>query len=662
MVWKPHLIRYSKSMLPLLFMKRKIQTIQPKTITVDIFDTILLRSWRPEQWRFYSFAREMQGAFKAAGLNVSRQFIYAHRKYYTQVIRANNQSNGVDFELSHTALMRTIVDEAARRNHVRLSSQKTARLVATLTKLELKSEFAGLKPNKSLLKILRSEKDQGTKLYFISDMYFSSTDIKQLLIAHKVDIFTGGISSADYLLGKSTGRAYQKMHEKYSQISSQNSLHIGDNRHSDYRVPRNAGTKSYLVILPMHRLKLWFGKILFGLLLRSRLRAVSTAQEEMYQARTMSKLNSYTNKSDQAQGIGWLFAPAIVYYLHTLGTRCELNKSQPLFVTGESEVFASLYKQLGFQKYKTWPMLNRTSLVQAYCAQMSKKNVQLSSLLPFVQKVLRRKNTTNALATLDIISPTSNQYLLLGRKALQPTALNALDTRSAQKLWASELKTILTKWKSLHKTKSSQYILADIGWNDTVQILLEEILKENSQETKLKGLYLGRTNSNIFDQRITTKATGVIFNSLQQNHAAYLYQPELWESFLNKDNVGNKTRDDILLGLAEAIAYFNASDLTAREFWYQNQQLLIENLQNPTRDLIESVANLQFDYGTKDEPICPLVNIHSTTPSTWKLLLRDRKAFKKFYFHQGWKWGAATYYHFRLPYRLWRFMTKKPSF
>ncbi len=41
------------------FLNKLLQQVEPSSITVDIFDTVLLRKWQPEAWRFYSLAKPM---------------------------------------------------------------------------------------------------------------------------------------------------------------------------------------------------------------------------------------------------------------------------------------------------------------------------------------------------------------------------------------------------------------------------------------------------------------------------------------------------------------------------------------------------------------------------------------------------------------------------
>jgi len=287
--------------------------------------------------------------------------------------------------------------------------------------------------------------------------------------------------------------------------------------------------------------------------------------------------------------------------------------------------------------------------------------VPLSEIIPLANKIIRRKNTQNALVTLGVVSTNSSQYYLLGKQSLSDVAIDNIDLTQVSKLWNAELKSVLAQWKSVSE-KNQNIVLADVGWNDTIYILLREILQEKNVENEISALYLGRTGTNIFSSKISTSSQGIIFNSLSEKQGKYFYQPELWECFLNRDNRGLQTRKDILEGIRQAIEFYMQSELTPLQYWQQTQPQLLEIFRRPSREIIEVLSTLQFDYGTKDEPVVSLVDSSFSTIQVWRMLFLHRGEFKSFYFHQGWKWGAASYYHFRIPYRVYRRIIKKPSF
>lgn len=647
-----------------LRLQRYINKLKPQTIIVDIFDTILLRRPKPELWRFYELAKLSTEEYKKVGLNTTPLYLLSQRIYISSTLRAQNKMTGFDNETTHRAILQAIIADTARRQNKKLSANAVDKLYRRLHQIEIGYEIDQLALNKPLHKILQTAKSNKVKIYFVSDMYLEYRDLHNLLLKFKVKYFGGGISSADTLYGKASGKSFIELTHKYPSIKLNTSLYIGDQFRADSVRPKQFGLQTKWLAMPLHRSILLLGKIVFGTALKFLMVKEKLNQGRMQKIQLRKLFSkSIMNTQKEAQFLGWLFAPALIYYLHQLGLRSQVSQKQIVFVTSESNSLQSFYGRLGFTASKKLPKLNRTSLIQAYSYILTKKGLELTEILPMVQKILRRKDTTSALLTLGILPYTNKQHHLLGKSILSLKSLNKIDTRAAIKDWQQKHSLVLKDWRALKVPNSSKVMISDIGWNDTIQILLKEILVENNHNsTDLEGVYLGRTGANIFDPAIPTSSTGIIFNSLKSRKSKYLYQPEVWESFLNNDNIGKETREDIIAGISQAIDYYNSSFLTAQQFYNYNQKILYRALKKPSRRMIEVLSSLEFDYGTASEPVCPLVNISTKKSLPYKWMLVNRSQFKSFYFHQGWKWGAATYYHFRLVYRLWRSVSKKPSY
>ena len=644
--------------------KYKIGQIKPQFITVDIFDTLLYRKPQPEFYRFYKLSEIYCKYFKKYGFSVTPYFLFLQRNYMTSIIRSENAKKGYDPETTHRDIYSAVINDISKRQNINISISDKKDLLNKIIEQELTYEITQLKPNKPLLKILNNAKRNNIKIYFVTDMYLQSEQIKVLLKKLRIDVFHGGISSADTLYGKSSGRVFMELGKKYKTIDLTQSLHIGDQHRSDVRVPKQYGLQTIWYYVLLHR----FILIAYKLIYKIYFKFIKIFQNRQLLSQQNSVLNTLfcdgpMNTKKEAEYIGWLFAPAIIYYLHYLATSSIASNSQVVFITGESKQFGEFYEKLGFSRYSTLASFNRTKLIRAYSSILYSKGVKLNSIISFTKKILRRKSTLRALATLGISNPISHQFLITGSSALRKDNIDKLNIDGALDLWRKDNKDILNSLKRSVAKDDKNITLADIGWNDTIQILLREVLLDsNDNSYKLSGMYLGRTGTNIFHPEITTRSRGIIFDSLKDRNAKYLYQPEIWESFLNLDNVDNPTRENIINGITQAIGYFNLSPQTADIYWGNNQSKLLKILRHPTKRMIEVMSNLQFDYGTVDEPICPLVNVSTRKSQVYKWLVFDRARFKSFYFHQGWKWGAATYYKFRIPYRVWRIKSKKPSF
>jgi FMN phosphatase YigB (HAD superfamily) len=625
---------------------KKIDIIEPKTITVDVFDTLLLRKNRAEQWNFWQFSKKASKVLKAENISCSPLLYFSLRNYYNLVLRQSSLKMGNDNEASLDDVNCEIITELTRRKN-KITKHNIADLCKKLMQAEIDFEAIRLKPNYKLIKILTNSK---LPIYFVTDMYLTSSQIAELLQNLGIELTVNGISSADYMLGKSSGRSFGKLTQKYPNIKIQDNLHIGDHKHADITIPSRLGSNVFWLNLPLHRIRLLLSKYLYGFVAK----LFSMLQMRHNYSTVSTKLPS------EAQNIGTIFGPAIIYYCHYLSSFANAGNITPILVSSESTSLAQITSKLGLHRPATLPDFGRKLLLQSYCYAQHKQGVSYYSLLKTVQKVQRRKSNFEALITLGLVEPGSNQFNLLGKNAYGEF-LEANDKKFTLKLKNSHQK-ILVEFKKAAKTKNlSKIIIGDVGWNNTIQILLGEVLKDSGYSGELNGLYLGLTGTNVFSPHINTNSRGIIFNNLKGT-SAYLYQPEVWESFLNNDNIGNTTREQILKGVDISIKNYQQSQLSPLDYYDQSHNKLLKTLAAPTKRTIKVFANLKFDYGTGDEAPVPMVDISHQKLFVYRLLARDRARFKQFYHDNGWKWGAANWYHFKLIYRLWRKKTRKPSF
>jgi len=625
----------------------QINSIQPKTITIDIFDTLLLRRNRAEQWHFWRFSKVAAKTLQNNSISCSALLYFSLRNYYNQVLRTVNLDLGYDYEASLDSINEAIIKEVSRRRGKKLTLAYRKDLCKKLAQAEIKFEKEHLFVNKKLVSVLENNK---VPVFFVTDMYFDSQQIRQLLKVFGIQY--RGISSADHLHGKSSGRSFARLGEKFSSVRLTTNLHIGDHRQADIAVPERLGMHVFWLNLPLHRLRLLITKYFFGLVVKG-ISANATRKE----------YNKITKplfaQKKTASTIGSMFAPAIIYYTHYLGSISTTKKAKVAFVSSESYTLSNFYTQLGFRNYVGLPKFSRSRLIRSYCYLQHRNGSRYMSLLPMIKKVQRRKTTFDALTTLGAVSQ-NYQYQLTGKKAFAEY-LDKNDQTITRELKKVYTQTVHEFARAAKSKDLSKIILADVGWNSTIQILLNDILLDNNYRNVLSGIYLGQTGGNVFNPTIRTNSQGLLFNNLTGTNK-YLYQPEVWESFLNTDNAGHPTREQILASITESIAFYQISNLSPQDYYLASKKNLIKILASPNRWIIQIFARLQFDYGTGNETPVPLVDTSHSPLFAYRLLLRDRARFKQFYHDNGWKWGAASWYHFRLLYRLWRRKTKKPSF
>ena len=105
-------------------------------------------------------------------------------------------------------------------------------------------------PNKPMLDLYNKLRSKGKKTILISDMYLPTDVIKKILDKCGIKEYDGLFISAEYGVTKHNGQLYDLIIKEMN-ISKDDLFHIGDNRHSDYLVPKRKGIQAYLYERPI---------------------------------------------------------------------------------------------------------------------------------------------------------------------------------------------------------------------------------------------------------------------------------------------------------------------------------------------------------------------------------------------------------------------------
>lgn len=119
--------------------------------------------------------------------------------------------------------------------------------VETVLNLELTVEEEELLPNPSILTIIEDYRSRGYTISFISDMYLPSSFIKQILqkfsfCKENEQVYV----STECKAGKFDGTLFDFIFE-HTKTKAKQWIHYGDNKTSDYLIPKSKGVKSFLV-------------------------------------------------------------------------------------------------------------------------------------------------------------------------------------------------------------------------------------------------------------------------------------------------------------------------------------------------------------------------------------------------------------------------------
>ena len=222
-------------------------SFDPKAIdlvSVDLFDTLLLRDHRCERRHFLLMAREACAALERAGHRVSAQALHqarldAQRLAYRALELTRPQG---DVPLARIHQLQTTILGLP---------QEVAEI---LRAVELAFEASTLRPNRSLLRQLTALHAGGKRVIAISDIYLPREALCELLdrIApgHPIDAV---YCSAELNLTKRSSELFGAVLELEG-ATPERVLHLGDDRRADLEMARRAGLQSRW--LPRRHMKL----------------------------------------------------------------------------------------------------------------------------------------------------------------------------------------------------------------------------------------------------------------------------------------------------------------------------------------------------------------------------------------------------------------------
>lgn len=195
-----------------------------KLASFDIFDTALIRKCGKPENIFYLSAKQMFANDEMKG-----EAFVAWRKQAEQEACRRHKTKNV-----------TIV-----QIYQGFDEQGFGQTAAFAIEIERKTEKENLQANPAIKEIMEEKRSFGYRICFISDMYLDAAFLKEVLIEQKLilpeeEIFV----SCEWDARKSTGSLFKQVKDKYRPSLWE---HYGDNRMSDYRIPRKQGIRAFTV-------------------------------------------------------------------------------------------------------------------------------------------------------------------------------------------------------------------------------------------------------------------------------------------------------------------------------------------------------------------------------------------------------------------------------
>ena len=196
-----------------------------KVVSVDCFDTLLLREPKSESKRFLEISSAQIASLNKKGIccHSNANDLRNLRINITREWNKDKHFNSFANLPMHQSILTKIVGEIGLPE----------KSVALMREAELNYELGVLRPNKKLIKILNELIRYGKRIILISDMYLSGDDISFLVEKLCINLSVARVySSADFKMTKKSGRLYKKVLINEN-IKPQAMIHAGDNKFSD---------------------------------------------------------------------------------------------------------------------------------------------------------------------------------------------------------------------------------------------------------------------------------------------------------------------------------------------------------------------------------------------------------------------------------------------
>lgn len=207
-------------------LEKKIVNSNVDLLSIDIFDTILIRKESNEDKRFRNVSE-----ISSKAINIDAELIFQARKFAHKSAYSINL-NG-ESEARFSDILKMIVNLLGLEDNV----------LEVLRKIEIDYEYNSLKVNKELVKLLQKTR---VPYLFASDMYLEIGDIEDLFDKFKIQLKPIEILVSSSLgLSKRNHGMFRYIKEKFK--DKKNLMQIGDNRYSDIINAEKHGMHSFWI-------------------------------------------------------------------------------------------------------------------------------------------------------------------------------------------------------------------------------------------------------------------------------------------------------------------------------------------------------------------------------------------------------------------------------
>ena len=222
-------------------------------LSLDVFDTLLLRDNSSELTRFFEIGGQMAAIANEAGeigsveTRRTRPTSISNKRAISQVDAFLARLLGTKASYKASAPVRGCREGSLSEIHRTASRvlMGTDFFTDAFVDAELAYEAARIRPNAFLLDYIERHLQRGGRAVLITDMYMHADHVGRLLKAFAIDPAQYEIllSSADTKVSKATGGVFGQV-ERMLKTTGVNIVHVGDSLRGDFVCPIRRGWKA----------------------------------------------------------------------------------------------------------------------------------------------------------------------------------------------------------------------------------------------------------------------------------------------------------------------------------------------------------------------------------------------------------------------------------
>ncbi len=506
-------------------------------VSFDIFDTLLERIVEPPDK-----VKEIVSRFACQNIKKLREqglspvdFSNLRNKVEAN-LRHSSLADGKDYECSYSNIVRGMVRE--------LTDGDDEELFDAIISTELEVEKKVLYVKDGIRDILKMLKDAGKRIIAISDMYLDRQYIEAIFEDKAImEFFDCIYVSSESRVGKHSGRLFKQV--LFAQKTfPERVLHVGDNTHSDFRIPANLGINT------IHLFDLDYHKRKYALLTYHRF----AAETPYWRGRHLLQMIRPGEGPGESLGdffyqYGFSFlGPVYATFVYGVVSAIKLHKiKKAFFLAREGELFYELFKLAAPE------FLTAEEIPPAEYVYLTRKSTALASVyrgLTFEKAVLPFFNPKQEglYSLFSVYGLPVEEFFEIARRhgfteLRQP--INAWqDKRFMSLLHDERFQRGVIKYARGNRRLLHSYLrqigffngesvaFVDIGWNATIQKFVQDAFSKRGDYPHVYGIYLGFCDGirHAFDYEKNT-ILGILYDQRNNNPAEHIFSrfEELFE-------------------------------------------------------------------------------------------------------------------------------------